>query len=202
MMDTTTKMPMDQAVLAGDPGAATPIKPLWLVVFGILLLALGALAFISIVTATIVSVYFVAISMVLAGLAEIMLGLQSRSPRRTITWVLPGILYVGAGLFALFNPLLAAGILTLFLGAALVGAGLLRVLLAFQMRSSNQWWWAALSAAVTALLGIMVLAQWPASSLYILGVFLSLDLLLAGLCWTMIGTAAMSLNRLTAESRS
>jgi uncharacterized membrane protein HdeD (DUF308 family) len=201
MMDTTTKMPIDQALFPVDHYAGPLIRPLWLVVFGVLLVALGAFAFISIVTATIVSVYFVAISMVMAGVAEITLGLQSKSPRRAMTWVLLGTLYVGAGLFAFFNPLLAAGGLTLFLGASLVGAGIMRFLLAFQMRSNNQWWWAALSAAVTALLGIMVLAQWPASSLYILGVFLSVDLIFAGLCWTTIGTAAMSLNQMSAMSK-
>jgi uncharacterized membrane protein HdeD (DUF308 family) len=100
MMDTTTGRPIIQASSPGDLNAAAPIRPLWLVVFGVLLVALGALAFVSVVTATIVSVYFVAISMVMAGVAEITLGLQSKSSRRTATWVLLGILYVGAGLFA------------------------------------------------------------------------------------------------------
>ena len=200
-MDTTAKISIDQPLFQGDLNVAPPIRPLWLVVFGVLLIALGALAFISIVTATIVSVYFVAISMVMAGVAEITLGLQSKSTRRTMTWVLLGILYLVAGMFAFFNPLLAAGALTLFLGASLVGTGIARLLLSFQMRSNSQWWLAALSATVTVLLGIMVLAQWPASSIYILGVFLSVDLMFAGLCWTMIGTAAMSVGQPIAVSK-
>lgn len=197
-MDTMTNTPMGQPLFTGDLQATPPIKPFWLVGFGILLVSLGALAFVSVVTATVVSVYFVAISMIMAGAAEISLGVQSKSLRRTITWVLLGMLYVGAGLFAFLNPLLAAGALTLLLGASLVGAGVMRLILSFQMRSNDQWWWAALSAAVTALLGIMVLSQWPASSLYILGVFLSVDLLFAGLCWTTIGIAAMASSKPTA----
>jgi uncharacterized membrane protein HdeD (DUF308 family) len=200
MMDTTRHMPADRVVFQGPLDGVPPIRPLWLILFGVVLVALGALAFVSIVTATIVSVYFVAISMVMAGMAEVTLGLQSRSTRRKWTWVLLGILYVGAGLFAFFNPLVAAGVLTLLLGASLMGAGIVRLLLAFQMRSNSQWRWVALSAAVTALLGIMVLAQWPASSLYILGVFLSIDLIFAGLCWAAIGTTAMSANEATATS--
>jgi uncharacterized membrane protein HdeD (DUF308 family) len=198
MMDTMTNTPMGQPLFTGDLQATPPIKPFWLVGFGILLVSLGALAFVSVVTATVVSVYFVAISMIMAGAAEISLGVQSKSLRRTITWVLLGMLYVGAGLFAFLNPLLAAGALTLLLGASLVGAGVMRLILSFQMRSNDQWWWAALSAAVTALLGTMVLSQWPASSLYILGVFLSVDLLFAGLCWTTIGIAAMASSKPTA----
>ena len=197
-MDTMTNTAIGQPLFTGDLQPTPPIKPFWLVGFGILLVSLGALAFVSVVTATVVSVYFVAISMIMAGAAEISLGVQSKSLRRTITWVLLGMLYVGAGLFAFLNPLLAAGALTLLLGASLVGAGVMRLILSFQMRSNDQWWWAALSAAVTALLGLMVLSQWPASSLYILGVFLSVDLLFAGLCWTTIGIAAMASSKPTA----
>ncbi|MGL5137284.1 MAG: DUF308 domain-containing protein, partial [Beijerinckiaceae bacterium] len=138
MMDATTNIPADMPLSSDSLKAALPIKPIWLLVFGVLLILLGGLAFASVVTATIVSVYFVAITMVMAGVAEITLGLQSRSQRRKLTWMLLGTLYVGAGLFAFFNPLLAAGVLTLLLGAALAGAGVVRLFLAFQMRSDSR----------------------------------------------------------------
>ena len=190
-MADATNIPADRPVYGGNLKAAFPVKPIWLVVFGVLLVGLGALAFASIVMATIVSVYFVAIAMVVAGAAEITLALQSRSQARKLTWVLIGTLYIGAGLFGFFNPLLAAGVLTLLLGASLVGAGVVRLALSFQMRSDARWWWVSVSAAITVLLGIMVLSQWPASSLYILGVFLSVDLVFAGACWLAIGAAAI-----------
>ncbi len=199
-MDTATNIPRDQTLLPDNLTTAPPIRPLWFVLFGILLMGLGSLAFVSIVTATIVSVYFVATTMVIAGAAEVSLGLRSKSQRRRWTWVVLGALYIGAGLFAFFNPLVAAGVLTLLLGTSLVGVGIVRLLLALQMRSNRRWWWVALSAAVTALLGIMVLAQWPASSLYILGVFLSVDLIFAGLCWAAIGIGSMSVSEATATS--
>lgn len=191
-METATNIPTDQGLFSGNPKAAPRFKPFWLLALGLVFVILGVLAFISVVTATIVSVVFVAIGMIMAGMAEISLGLQSGSRRRMLTWTLLGIFYVSAGLLAFFNPLLAAGVLTLLLGASLVGAGIVRLLLAFQLRSDSRWWWVALSAAITALLGLMVLAQWPQSSLYILGVFLSVDLVFAGLCWISIAIAAMS----------
>lgn len=194
-MDTMTNASAQKAAVLDNLKTVLPVNPIWIIIFGVLLVGLGVFAFISIVTATIVSVYFVALSMIVAGAVEMTLGLQSRPPRRKMAWVLVGALYVVAGCFAFFNPLLAAGVLTLLLGASLVATGLVRLFLSFQMRSGSQWGWVALSAAITALLGIMVLAQWPASSLYILGVFLSVDLLMAGLSWVMIGAAAMSVNR-------
>ena len=201
-MDSATNIPTDQSLSLDNSNSALPIKPIWLAVIGILLVVLGALAFTSVVMATIVSVYFVAICMVMAGAAEIAVGFRSPSRRRKLTWMLIGTLYIAAGLFAFFNPLLAAGVLTLLLGALLVAVGIVRLILSFQMRSDRRWWWMSLSAAVTLMLGVLVLAQWPISSLYILGVFLSVDLVFAGVCWITIGGAAMSAKSGAAEKPS
>ena len=40
---------------------------------------------------------------------------------------------------------------------------------------------------ITILLGLMILARWPVSSIYILGVFLGVDLVLAGAGWIGLG---------------
>ena len=100
-----------------------------------------------------------------------------------------GLIYAVAGMFALANPLLAAGVLTLLLGASLMATGFLRILLAFQMKSGSAWAWVALSGLITTLLGGMILAQWPASSLFILGLFLSIDLVVTGISWLSLGLA-------------
>jgi uncharacterized membrane protein HdeD (DUF308 family) len=159
----------------------------WIIAFGAALTALGALAFGSVMIATIVTVYFVGAAMIAAGVAEIVVGVQAKSWKSFFVWIMLGVLYATAGLCAWANPLLAAGVLTLLLGASLVASGLVRIFLAFQMKSGSAWGWVALSGAITALLGMVVLAQWPVSSLYILGVFLSVDLLFAGIGWMSLG---------------
>jgi uncharacterized membrane protein HdeD (DUF308 family) len=40
---------------------------------------------------------------------------------------------------------------------------------------------------ITLVLGLMILARWPVSSLYVLGLFLGIDLILAGSSWIGIG---------------
>jgi uncharacterized membrane protein HdeD (DUF308 family) len=40
---------------------------------------------------------------------------------------------------------------------------------------------------ITVLLGVLILARWPVSSLYILGLFLGIDLIMAGASWVGIG---------------
>jgi hypothetical protein len=50
--------------------------------------------------------------------------------------------------------------------------------------------WVLLSGVITVLLGLLIFAHWPVSSLYILGVFLSIDLIMAGAVgeWSGSGT--------------
>jgi uncharacterized membrane protein HdeD (DUF308 family) len=43
------------------------------------------------------------------------------------------------------------------------------------------------SSAITLVLGLIILARWPISSLFVLGLFLGIDLLFAGASWIGIG---------------
>jgi uncharacterized membrane protein HdeD (DUF308 family) len=72
------------------------------------------------------------------------------------------------------------------LGGALVASGLVRVFLALSMKH-GPWVWLLISSLVTMLLGLLILAHWPFSSVYILGLFLGLDLVMAGAAWIGFG---------------
>ena len=81
----------------------------------------------------------------------------------------------------------AAALLTLILGASLLASGIMRIILAFSMKQETPWIWILLSGAITLLLGLLILAHWPISSLYILGLFLGIDLVMAGAGWIGLG---------------
>jgi uncharacterized membrane protein HdeD (DUF308 family) len=98
-----------------------------------------------------------------------------------------GVLYIVAGLLAFDNPHLLAVVLTLFLGASLVASGVIRLILAFSMKRASPWIWVAISAAITLVLGLLILARWPINSVYILGLFLGIDLIMAGAGWIGMG---------------
>jgi uncharacterized membrane protein HdeD (DUF308 family) len=44
-----------------------------------------------------------------------------------------------------------------------------------------------LSGVIELLIGLVILAHWPVSSLYILGLFLGVDLVFAGVSWISFG---------------
>jgi len=161
----------------------------WIVAFGVLLSICGIVALGSVFTATVASVFVVGIMMMVAGIGEIIEGFAMKTWGKFFLWILLGAMYVVAGLVTINNPLLASAVLTLILGAGLAASGIVRIVLAFQMKEGTPWIWVALSGVVTTLLGAMILAKWPVSSLFTLGIFLGMDLLFAGASWIGVGLA-------------
>ncbi len=166
----------------------------WIVALGIVYMVAGFIALGSVVTATVVSVFVVGIMMLIAGVAEVINAFQIKTWGRFLLWLLLGVLYIVAGFLTFENPLLAAALLTLLLGAALVASGIMRIVLGFGMKQATPWIWVALSGLITFLIGLVILAHWPVASLYVLGILLGIDLIVAGAGW--IG-AGLGLKRRT-----
>lgn len=162
----------------------------WIVALGVVFMLAGVVALGSVVAATASAVMIVGIMMIMGGVAEIIAAFSVKSWGKFLFWLLLGALYVGAGVIAISNPFAAATILTLFFGAALVVGGVLRIFLAFQMREAGKpWGWVVVSGILTLLLGFMLIAKWPYSSAYALGIFLGIDLLFIGSSWITMGLA-------------
>jgi uncharacterized membrane protein HdeD (DUF308 family) len=159
----------------------------WIIALGAVYLIAGIIALGSVVTATVASVFVVGIMMVIAGIAEVINAFQIKTWGKFFLWLILGALYIVAGFLAFDNPLLAAAVLTLFLGFALIASGIMRAALAFSMQRTMPWIWVLVSGIITFLLGVIIVAHWPVSSLYILGLFLGIDLVIAGAGWIGIG---------------
>jgi len=159
----------------------------WIVALGIVYMIAGFIALGSVVAATVASVLVVGVMMIVAGIAEVVNAFQIKSWSKVLLWALLGGLYIIAGVLAFQNPLQTAVILTLFLGASLVVSGIVRLFLAFSMKPASSWVLVAFSAVITFLVGLMILVHWPINSVYVLGLFLGIDLVMAGAGWIWMG---------------
>jgi uncharacterized membrane protein HdeD (DUF308 family) len=178
----------------GLPTLAEGMKALharsgWVIAFAVVALLAGAVALGSVVMATASAVFIVGVMMLIAGFAEIITAFSAKGWGRFFYWLVLGGLYVFAGLICLQNPFAAATILTLALGIALIVSGLLRIYLATQMRHGTPWGWVVFSGILSFLLGLMIVAHWPYSSFYVLGIFLGVDLIIIGSTWLAMGLA-------------
>jgi uncharacterized membrane protein HdeD (DUF308 family) len=127
-----------------NPQAGSDMAPLraksgWIVALGVVYLLAGFIALGSVVMATVASVLVVGVMMIVAGVAEVFSAFQIKSWGKFLLWVLLGVLYIIAGFVTFENPLLAAALLTLILGASLVASGIMRIILAFSMKRETPW---------------------------------------------------------------
>jgi uncharacterized membrane protein HdeD (DUF308 family) len=170
-------------------GAIHHLRAKWgaIVAFGILLIVLGVAATVFALAATIATVTINGVVFLIAGVAEIGIGMHSQSWSRFFLWVIGGVLYLLVGLVCIFNPIFASAALTLMLGAGLVAAGVVRVYLAFQLPADHPRSMVLLAGGVTILLGLIIVAHWPADSIWVLGTLLGVDLLFNGAGWVSFG---------------
>jgi uncharacterized membrane protein HdeD (DUF308 family) len=174
----------------GDSIRALRAKWGWIVALGVIFMIAGIIALGSVVMATVSAVLIVGIMMIMAGVAEIIAAFNVKDWGKFALWMLLGLLYVAAGVICIVDPLAAAVILTLMVGAALVVGGILRMVLAWNMREAGKpWGWVVVSGIISLLLGFMIIAQWPYSGVYVLGIFLGIDLIFIGSGWIAIGLA-------------
>lgn len=162
----------------------------WFVAIGLLLVILGMIALANLLFATVVSVYYIGAMIIIAGAALIVLSFRLRSWKRFLLWLLGGIAYAAAGILAFLNPLLASAVLTLVLAFSLVLAGGLRLSAAFAARPEKGWGWIAVAGGVTLLAGVVIAVGWPVNTLWVLGLFLAVDLIIQG--WSCIAFGAMA----------
>ena len=155
----------------------------WMFALGLVYLITGFVALGSVAVATVASVLLVGVMMIIAGVAEVINAFHIKTWGKLLLCALLGALYIVAGFVTFENTALGAVVLTLMLGASLVAAGIMRLILAFSMKRATPRFWLAISGVITLLIGLLILVRWPINSVYILGLFLSLDLIVAGASW-------------------
>lgn len=174
--------------------AMASLKPRWgwIAAWGAAVAGMGIAALILVASATIASVYTIAIFMILAGGGEIATGLSARTWGRFVVWIAAGLAYIVAASFALAQPLVAAAIFTLLLGAAMIATGVIRLMFAAHLQAPLRS--PVLSAGLLTLgVGLLIVAGWPADSFLVLGVLLGLDLLFWGTAGIGLGFLLRSL---------
>jgi uncharacterized membrane protein HdeD (DUF308 family) len=158
----------------------------WFIAFGVVSAILGVIALTLVGTATIASVYLIALFIIFVGGSEIVLGVNAHVWSNRLLLVAIGLLYIVVGAFALANPLTGAAGLTLLLGASLFATGLVRIYFGVKLPHGPSGL-VIFAGVITTLLGMLILFGWPENSIFVLGIFLGVDLLFYGASWIGFG---------------
>ena len=154
----------------------------WFLAFGIGMLLLGVAAVVRSVTATVVSMLFFGWLLVLASGIEIAQAVMVGRWAGFFQHLLAAILFGVAGLLLVTRPLKSAEVVTLLMGMFFLVGGLFQLVGSVALALPG-WGWHAADGVITFVLGLLVLAGWPASGLWVIGLFLGIDLILYGGAW-------------------
>jgi uncharacterized membrane protein HdeD (DUF308 family) len=173
---------MANAQMALAEATLLPASRHWalLLTLGILMIVLGTIGLFQPIAYTLATTILFGALMLVSGGAGIATAFKLENWKGKAAAILLALLYLVAGGFMLLHPVLGALSLTLVVGAFLLASGLIKIWLGFTHREQNAWGWVVASGVLSLLLGILIYAQFPGSGLWVLGLFLAIELLFDG----------------------
>jgi len=160
----------------------------WFLAFGIGLLVLGVAAVVRSVTATVASMLFFGWLLLIASGIEIAQAVMVGHWAGFFYHLLAAILFGITGLLLITRPLISAEAVTIIMAMFFIIGGLFQLIGSLATTPSG-WGWQAADGIITFILGALVLAQWPASGLWVIGLFIGVDLIFYGCAWIALALA-------------
>lgn len=156
----------------------------WFIFLGIIFIIVGTAAIMVPAYASLALELILGWLLLFGGVIQVITSFGSKSWGSFGWRFIGGIIYGAAGVILLTYPLRGLATLTFILAIFLIVQGIFRIIFSFQIRKQSQWGWVLVSGLLGLVLGIMIYTRWPASSLYILGLFVGIDLIFSG--WSMV----------------
>lgn len=163
----------------------------WFLLLGLLLIVSGSIAISYAFLASVAVITLFGFLLVLGGIAQVVAAFWIGRWSGFAISLLAGILYIVVGGLTVARPVEGLEALTLLIGAFLLVGGIFRSVAAMTLRL-HHWGWLLLNGLITVLLGLMILADWPESSLWVIGLFVGIDMLFNGWAWVMLSLGLRS----------
>lgn len=173
----------------------------WLLGLGILFLILGIVGLGMTFALTMASVLFFGVLILIGGGLQLFESFKCKGWKSILWHVLIAVLYILVGIEIVTNPMAASAILTLLLAFGIIAVGIVRIVMAIQLRPFKGWIWPLLSGIVSILLGAMIATRWPVSGLWVIGLFVAIEMIAHGWSYVFIALAAKNASAVAAESQ-
>jgi uncharacterized membrane protein HdeD (DUF308 family) len=166
----------------------------WFVLLGVALVVQGTVALGWVVVASLAAAVAIGVMLLLGGAAEAVGAFWWRCWSGFFLELLSGVLSIVVGLLFLRAPVGALAALTLLVACFLMVGGILKVVSAVAHRFAA-WGWPLAGGIINVILGVLIWRGWPASSLWVIGLFVGINLIFRGFNWIALGLALRSLRR-------
>ena len=162
----------------------------WLLFLGIVFLILGIIGLGRAFALTMASVYFFGFLLLIGGVIQLIETFKCKGWKSFIWHLIISIIYILVGIEIIARPMVASSVLTLMLATGIILVGIFRVIIAIQHRGLKNWGWPLFSGIISILLGFVIAARWPVSGLFVIGVFVAIELIIHGWSYIFLALAA------------
>lgn len=152
----------------------------WSMLMGMLTAPVGVVMIIYPLATAAASTVFVGSALILAAVAQLVFAFSEQTAGSFVLTLLLGVLYGIAGVSLVASPGIGVVTLTAVLGAMLIGEAVVETVIAFSLPAAAGRAGFLLNALVSLLLGVMILAQWPSSSIWAIGTMVGVAVLWNG----------------------
>jgi uncharacterized membrane protein HdeD (DUF308 family) len=160
----------------------------WFLALGIILIIVGTGAVAMPIVAGLATAVTFGALLLLGGTAQLVGAFWTRDWSGFFLSLLMGVLYLVLGLLFLSAPLKAEEAMTLFLACVLLVGGLFRIFGSL-MYQFPHWGWTLVGGAINLTLGILIWRQLPEAALWVIGLFVGIDMIFTGWTWVMLALA-------------
>ena len=190
-MTTITAQDSQRAIAEVEFGLA---KKHWvlLLILGIMMIIFGMIGFMQPVAYTVATTVLFGALLLVNGGAGIVTAFKLEGWKGKTAVILLALLFIATGMMLILHPVLAAISLTLLVGAFLIASGGIKAWLGVSHREHKGWGWIVASGAISFLLGILIFGGFPGSGLWLLGLFVAIELLFDGWGLVMLAIAAQA----------
>ena len=173
----------------------------WLLFMGIALVVLGIIGLYMVGTLTIVSMLWFGIFVIVGGILLLIDAFKAEGWKAKLWEILIAVAYILAGIIMVANPGKSAVWFTLFIGAFLLVSGIFRIIVGFQVRNEVKGWgWTVFGGVLSIILSFMIFAQWPYSGLWVIGLFIAIEMIMQGTSMISIAMAAKASKNVHAKA--
>lgn len=165
---------------------------LWFVILGIVLIVLGCAVLGYPLVGSLAVEMTIGILLIIAGVGEAVGSFWVRRWSGFFLHLLSGILSFVVGVLFLDKPLGGLAALTILVASFLLVGGIFKIAAAMSHRFAH-WGWPLLSGVIDVVLGLLIWRQYPESALWVIGLFLGINLVFRGVNWIGLGLALRSL---------
>ncbi len=164
----------------------------WVLAMGILFILLGTIGLGMTVSLTLTSIIFLGAFMLVGGVFQLIYAIKDRKKMtgRELTFsILLALLYSLAGIWVINSPAMASALATAMIAGMLTALGVIRIMAAFERKPGKGWGWLLLSGISSLVLATLIFLQWPVSGLWVIGLFIAIEMIFHGWAYTIIALA-------------